>query len=448
MRRRSPPSDLRVARHPRRPCAQPNHPRSSSLRPSPAAYAAAVVARRARAGLAAGAIGPALAGRRRRAIRQRPGLAAGRKAADVAALLLVARRRTGRRRRAPRAGAPGARVGAAAVDGRGLRTRRRRRRRRPRRRGGGDSVADCCGRSTRRSPTRWPRSAPGRVALAAAVGATAAMRWHWPAAYALALAFAVVLLRGDVLALVRELRAWWAPRPGPFALGRLAAVVAVGAVIALQIAVAARPEVGTDALGMHLELAIEMAREHRFRFDVTRHAWAVMPMGADWLYAAAYQFAGEAGPSSPISARCCCCWRGSSASARRTVNPRPRPQSSPPRSSPRPRSPSPRRARCSSRTTGRRCCSAATLAGERAARDRSVGLGGGLPVAGRRRHAGARSSRCSGSRRCCWSSRWRCGAGGARSRVVIWPGSPWRCWSSRGPSSMRGGEPGTRCSRS
>ncbi|MBK7794296.1 MAG: hypothetical protein IPJ62_18565 [Betaproteobacteria bacterium] len=135
----------------------------------------------------------------------------------------------------------------------------------------------------------------GTVALAAAVGGTAAMRWHWPAAYALALALALVLLKSDVFALVRELRAWWAPRTGPFAVGRLLPWALWGAVVALQIAVAARPEVGADALGMHLELAIEMAREHRFRFDVTRHAWAVMPMGADWLYAAAYQFAGEAG---------------------------------------------------------------------------------------------------------------------------------------------------------
>ncbi len=107
--------------------------------------AAAVVARRARAGARGWRDRPALPGRRRRAIRQRAGLAAGRKAADVAALLLVAGRRTGRRRRATRAGAPGARVGVAAVDGRGLRTRCRRRRRSPRHRGGGDRSPTAAG---------------------------------------------------------------------------------------------------------------------------------------------------------------------------------------------------------------------------------------------------------------------------------------------------------------
>jgi hypothetical protein len=135
----------------------------------------------------------------------------------------------------------------------------------------------------------------GVVAISAVIGATAAMRWHWPAAYALALGVVLALLRADVVAIAREMRAWWAPRAAPVRIQPLLPWCLWAAVIALQVAVAARPEVGTDALGMHLELAVEMAREHRFRFDVTRHAWAVMPLGVDWIYATAYQFAGEAG---------------------------------------------------------------------------------------------------------------------------------------------------------
>ena len=127
------------------------------------------------------------------------------------------------------------------------------------------------------------------------IGATAALRWHWPAAYAVALAGVfVVLLRSDLTALGDELRDWWAPRAATVRVDGLLPWALLAAVVAVQVAVAARPEVGTDALAMHLEIAIEMARDHRFRFDVTRHVWAVMPLGADWIYAAAFQFGGEA----------------------------------------------------------------------------------------------------------------------------------------------------------
>ena len=134
----------------------------------------------------------------------------------------------------------------------------------------------------------------GAIALAAVIGATASLRWHWPAAYAVALAAVFVLLRADLAALLRDARAWWAPRESPARIESLLPWALLAAVVAVQTAVAARPEVGADALAMHLEVAIEMARDHRFRFDVTRHVWAVMPLGADWLYAAAFQFGGEA----------------------------------------------------------------------------------------------------------------------------------------------------------
>jgi hypothetical protein len=135
----------------------------------------------------------------------------------------------------------------------------------------------------------------GAVAIAAFVGATAALRWHWPAAYGVALATVFVLLRTDLAALSRAFRRWWAPRTAPLKIESLLPWTLLGAVVTVHVAVAARPEVGVDALAMHLQVAMEMARDHRFRFDATRHVWAVMPLGADWIYAVAFQFAGEAG---------------------------------------------------------------------------------------------------------------------------------------------------------
>src|SRR6185437_8235315 len=57
--------------------------------------------------------------------------------------------------------------------------------------------------------------------------------------------------------------------------------------------VVAKPEVGYDASAMHLQFAELVAANHRWPFDAARYAWAVMPMGADAAYLAAYLVDGE-----------------------------------------------------------------------------------------------------------------------------------------------------------
>ncbi len=60
-----------------------------------------------------------------------------------------------------------------------------------------------------------------------------------------------------------------------------------------QIAMSAHPDIGWDSLEMHLT-APAFVRDHGFwNFDVTTHAWAVMPMGADWVYTIGYVLSGE-----------------------------------------------------------------------------------------------------------------------------------------------------------
>lgn len=54
------------------------------------------------------------------------------------------------------------------------------------------------------------------------------------------------------------------------------------------------PEVSTDGLAMHLNIAAWMAAHGSFHFDVTRALWAVSPMAGDWLYASSYLVGGEA----------------------------------------------------------------------------------------------------------------------------------------------------------
>jgi hypothetical protein len=134
----------------------------------------------------------------------------------------------------------------------------------------------------------------GATAIAAALGATAAMRIHWPSTYALASGLCIALLRHEGPRIRGGLRAWWGARPRDCPRADLLATALLAALAAVHIAVAARPEVGHDALAMHLQIATEMYRDHRFRFDVGKRVWAVMPLGADFLYAATFQIGGEA----------------------------------------------------------------------------------------------------------------------------------------------------------
>ncbi len=68
---------------------------------------------------------------------------------------------------------------------------------------------------------------------------------------------------------------------------------AVGLVALAHLGVALKPEAGPDALSMHLALPATVANEGLWHFDVTRAAWAVMPMGANWTFASVYLTGGE-----------------------------------------------------------------------------------------------------------------------------------------------------------
>ncbi len=58
--------------------------------------------------------------------------------------------------------------------------------------------------------------------------------------------------------------------------------------------VALEPEAGSDGLAVHLTVPSSVALNHQWAFDVTKHLWAVMPMGADWCFTLAYLLGGEA----------------------------------------------------------------------------------------------------------------------------------------------------------
>jgi hypothetical protein len=53
------------------------------------------------------------------------------------------------------------------------------------------------------------------------------------------------------------------------------------------------PEVGSDALAMHLAVGTDMAAHHRFTFTPDVVSWSAMPLGADYCFAIACNLAGE-----------------------------------------------------------------------------------------------------------------------------------------------------------
>ena len=64
-------------------------------------------------------------------------------------------------------------------------------------------------------------------------------------------------------------------------------------VLLLHWFVALKPEVSADGLAMHLAIPAEVAYRHLWDFDFHHKLWAVMPMGADWLYTLVYLPGGE-----------------------------------------------------------------------------------------------------------------------------------------------------------
>ncbi|ESS15151.1 Dolichyl-phosphate-mannose-protein mannosyltransferase [Betaproteobacteria bacterium MOLA814] len=69
--------------------------------------------------------------------------------------------------------------------------------------------------------------------------------------------------------------------------------VAIAVVALVYFIVALMPEVGYDALVMHLFIPAHLSLRHQWGFDASTYVWAVMPMLGDWLFAIGYMLAGE-----------------------------------------------------------------------------------------------------------------------------------------------------------
>jgi hypothetical protein len=82
--------------------------------------------------------------------------------------------------------------------------------------------------------------------------------------------------------------------PAPFKRRRDYTLLAVAlAPLLAHWLVVLKPEIGEDALSMHMVVPAYVAHHHLWSFDFRHFVWAVMPMGGDWCYTIPYLFGGE-----------------------------------------------------------------------------------------------------------------------------------------------------------
>ncbi|MEP6657605.1 MAG: glycosyltransferase family 39 protein [Betaproteobacteria bacterium] len=125
------------------------------------------------------------------------------------------------------------------------------------------------------------------------IAATAAANVHSAPVYAAALLAPIVIGHRHAANGIKNAAALLRPpllRPDVFELSWTALLVTV---TVIHLVIVAKPDAGYDANTMHLQVPLMMASAHHFGFDVGRYAWALMPLGADWAFTAAYFLGGE-----------------------------------------------------------------------------------------------------------------------------------------------------------
>lgn len=125
------------------------------------------------------------------------------------------------------------------------------------------------------------------------VCATAAFKIHYAPYYATLLLVPLAFAWHDTLDALSRMRLLAAQSPTSFGRTERIWIALLLTMVVLHLFIVARPDAGYDANTMHLQVAVMMNDAHRWRFDVDRYAWAVMPLGADWAYTVAYVLDGE-----------------------------------------------------------------------------------------------------------------------------------------------------------
>lgn len=154
---------------------------------------------------------------------------------------------------------------------------------------------------TRKEPANGSADGP-HVAVATLTGVsvwiglialTAPLKIHYATVYTVALILPLLFWWRTAAAALARAGCLLVRRDPLMSLSERAWTALLMTMVVLHLFVVAKPETGYDALAMHLQAPLLIAEAHKWPFDVTRYVWAVMPMGADWAYTAAYLVGGE-----------------------------------------------------------------------------------------------------------------------------------------------------------
>ena len=116
---------------------------------------------------------------------------------------------------------------------------------------------------------------------------------NYPWLYGALLSLPLLLGRKHVVSIGRELLGLLQADRGAQTPLQTGLDVLICSFACLYVLVAFMPEVGHDALAMHLFVPSHLAQRHQWSFDANTYVWAVMPMLADWIYSNVYMLDGE-----------------------------------------------------------------------------------------------------------------------------------------------------------
>jgi len=126
-----------------------------------------------------------------------------------------------------------------------------------------------------------------------AVGLLAHFPANYPGVYGGALTIPLLLGRKILHQWFDVIRRWLVRSRRPDEMSCRWLDISIAVVALVYFLTALMPEVGHDALAMHLFIPGHLYHSHEWGFDVNTYVWAVMPMMGDWLFSIGYMLAGE-----------------------------------------------------------------------------------------------------------------------------------------------------------
>ena len=133
----------------------------------------------------------------------------------------------------------------------------------------------------------------GAGCMGTLIGLLGKLPIHTPGLYALLLCIGTWSARADI---GRAWQAWRKSAEGveasPWQRGLDALI---GTLLIVHLLMSLQPELGFDALAMHLAIPDYLAKHASWHADPTYYAWALMPMLANWIISVPYMLTGETG---------------------------------------------------------------------------------------------------------------------------------------------------------